>query len=532
MSTVSPLKPEEFARNLTNHPDQPQVAFVLDGVRNGFRLGFHHSRKLKSASTNKPSAKQHPDVIDSYLVNEAALGRVAGPFPSPPLPNLHISSFGVIPKKGQSGKWRLIVDLSTPEGWSVNDSIDPDEFALQYITVDQIISMISKYGQGALMAKFDVESTYRNIAVHPVDRYLLGLKWRGRYYVDLALLFGLRSAPFIFNSVADIVEWILRHAHNVSDLMHYLDDFITAGPPDSCQCADNMATSLAVCRALGLPLNPDKCIGPSSHLLVLGIELDSVAQVTRLPEDKLHALQELIHSWRNRCWCTRHQLESLIGHLHHAAKVVWPGRTFLRHMIDLLRCFHKHDHPIRLNVEFHLDLQWWLQFLSSWNGVALWLFSGMAAAPDLEVTSDASGSLGFGAYFRGEWFSGSWTTSQVSQSIAYKELFPVVIAAHLWGPQWARRHILFRSDNEAVVHILNSRKFKIPDLMRLFRHLLASAVHFNFFFSSQHVPGIHNSVADTLSRFHWQEFKRMAPEAHLLPVSISPQLLEELTSHR
>ena len=385
------------------------------------------------------------------------------------------------------------MDLSSPKGWSVNDGIDPDEFALQYITVDQIISMISKYGRGALMAKFDVESAYRNIAVHPVDRYLLGLKWRDRYYVDLALPFGLRSAPFIFNSVADMVEWILCHAHNVSDLMHYLDDFITAGPPDSCQCADNMATSLAVCRALGLPLHPDKCIGPSSHLLVLGIELDSVAQVARLPEDKLCALQELIHSWRNRRWCTRHQLESLIGHLHHAAKVVWPGRTFLRRMIDLLRCFRKRDHPIRLNAEFHLDLQWWLQFLSSWNGVAFWLFPGMAAAPDLEVTSDASGSLGFGAYFRGEWFSGSWTTSQASQSIAYKELFPVVIAAHLWGPQWARRHILFRSDNEAVVYILNSRTSKIPELMRLLRHLLASAARFNFFFSSQHVPGIHNS---------------------------------------
>ena len=148
----------------------------------------------------------------------------------------------------------------------------------------------------------------------------------------------------------------------------------------------------------------------------------------------------------------------------------------LRCMIDLLRCFGKRDHPIRLNTEFHLDLQWWFQFLSSWNGVDFWLFPGMAAAPDLVVTSDASGSLGFGAYFRGEWFSGSWTTSQFSQSIAYKELFPDVIAAHLWGPQWARRYVLFRSDNEAVVHILNSSTSKIPDLMCLLRHLLPSSM--------------------------------------------------------
>ena len=127
------------------------------------------------------------------------------------------------------------MDLSSPGGLSVNDGIDLDEFTLQYITVDQIIRMISTYGVGALMAKFDVEAAYRI----PSDRYLLGLKWRKNYFVDLALSFGLRSAPYIFNSVADMVEWILLNTHNVSDLLHYLDDFITAGSSDTNQCAEN-----------------------------------------------------------------------------------------------------------------------------------------------------------------------------------------------------------------------------------------------------------------------------------------------------
>ena len=77
VSTVSPLKPEEFARNLSNHPNQPQVAFVLDGLRNGFRLGFHHSRKLKSATTNKPSATVAARRgIPDHLIQ--ALGRWSG----------------------------------------------------------------------------------------------------------------------------------------------------------------------------------------------------------------------------------------------------------------------------------------------------------------------------------------------------------------------------------------------------------------------------------------------------------------------
>jgi len=131
VSVVSPLKPEEFAAKLAKHPDQHLVAFVLDKLRNGFHMGFQHTKKLKSAKSNKPSANQHPEVIDRYLAREVSLGRVARPFSSPPFPNLHVSSFGVIPKKGQPGKWRLIVDLSSPGGLSVNDGIDPNKFTLQ-----------------------------------------------------------------------------------------------------------------------------------------------------------------------------------------------------------------------------------------------------------------------------------------------------------------------------------------------------------------------------------------------------------------
>ena len=80
-------------------------------------------------------------------------------------------------------------------------------------------------------------------------------------------------------------------------------------------------------------------MGPTPVLAVLGIKLGSLAQVARLPDEKLHALKELLHSWLPRKWCFRRELESLTGHLHHAAKVVWSGRTFLRRMIDLLSCF-------------------------------------------------------------------------------------------------------------------------------------------------------------------------------------------------
>ena len=84
-------------------------------------------------------------------------------------------------------------------------------------------------------------------------------------------------------------------------------------------------------------LNVARCnLGPATSMTVLGIEQDFVNQVARLPEGKLLAPRELIHSWMPRRWFTKRELESLIGHLHHAAKVVWPGTAFLRRFIAVL----------------------------------------------------------------------------------------------------------------------------------------------------------------------------------------------------
>ena len=121
--------------------------------------------------------------------------------------------------RGQPGKWYLIVDLSSQEGGggSVNDGINPDEFTIHYITMDQVICLVSKFGAGALMAKFDVEVAYRNVPVHLSHHYLLGMKWCNQFYVDSALPFGLQSALFIFNTIADMVEWILVISYQIRD---------------------------------------------------------------------------------------------------------------------------------------------------------------------------------------------------------------------------------------------------------------------------------------------------------------------------
>ena len=101
--------------------------------------------------------------------------------------------------------------------------------------------------------------------------------------------------------------------------------------------------------------------------------------------------------------------------------------------------------------------------------------------PDYQVSSDAAGSLGYGAIFKSHWFSGTWLAEQSSLSIAYKELFPIVVAAYLWGPQWVSQRVEFLCDNESVVAVLKSGTSQDKSLMVLL-HYLTIAGHPSFIF--------------------------------------------------
>ena len=90
-------------------------------------------------------------------------------------------------------------------------------------------------------------------------------------------------------------------------------------------------------------------------------------------------------------------------------------------------------------MEFRKDLAWWVEFFGQRNGISFFLFPTFEPLPDFSVSSDASGAIGYGGFMDNEWFNGRWSTLQLPLSIAYKELFPVVLAAHVWGPGWSRR---------------------------------------------------------------------------------------------
>ncbi len=86
-----------------------------------------------------------------------------------------------------------------------------------------------------------------------------------------------------------------------------------------------------------------------------------------------------------------------------------------------------------------------------------------------------------------------------------------MVAIELWGAHLENHKIVFYSDNECTVAVINKISSKCPLMMKLVRRLVVAALRHNILFRSQHVPGKTNLVAEQLSRFMLQEARDLSP---------------------
>ena len=522
---TTPLVPMVWRHLLSHHPHLPLIQFFLQGITEGFRIGFAYGTlHLKSAKSNMHSALEHPEIVNEYIAKEIREGRVAGPFQLQQVPKVQVSRFGVIPKNHQPNKWRLIIDLSHPKLHSVNAGVPKELCSISYVTTDDAINHILLLGKNCLLAKIDIKSAFRLIPVHPADRHLLAMAWGQGILIDKCLPFGLRSAPKLFNLMADLLAWVATD-QGVYYLIHYLDDYLTAGQPNSAECQQNLSRLTAICQALGIPLAADKLAGPTTSLEFLGIQLDTSKMEARLPDKKMARLKQLITEWQRKKHAKKREILSLIGQLQHAAKVVRPGRTFVRRMYSTACSVQELDYFVRLNHEFRSDLHWWHTFLQFWNGVSF--FQNVSSNTfDGVIQTDASGNWGCGGAYSNLWFQWSWGLDWTPKHIMVKELVPIVISVAIWGTQLSRKRILIQCDNMGVVAAVTKRSSKEPLAMHLLRCLWFFTAHFDISLTIEHIPGVLNEAADHLSRNNLIAFRIVSPQARLLPTLVPQELVE------
>ena len=130
---VTPLIADCFEQGLQTHPDQVFAKYVVEGIREGFDIGFRGPQE-DTYSVNLKSAFEHPEVITEYVRKETQVGRICGPFQAPPFEGFRCSPIGAVPKNDPN-KFRIIMNLSAPKGNSINDHISKEDFSLSLMSL-------------------------------------------------------------------------------------------------------------------------------------------------------------------------------------------------------------------------------------------------------------------------------------------------------------------------------------------------------------------------------------------------------------
>ena len=176
--------------------------------------------------------------------------------------------------------------MSYPQRSSVNDGIASEHSTVSYARIDDAIKLIKQAGRGCFLAKTDIQNAFRIIPTRPADYNLLGMCWRGKYYYDRCMPVGCASSCRTFKIFSSAIEWIAKNHLHIQFMIHLLDDFLLVSPTFN-TCQEQLENLLALCNYLGIPMAPDKTVGPSRVLSFAGIELDSTCMEARLTQNKL-----------------------------------------------------------------------------------------------------------------------------------------------------------------------------------------------------------------------------------------------------
>lgn len=214
----------------------------------------------------------NPDAVKKKIQT----GRILRPFEDPPLANLHCSP---------------------------------------------IFELVVKYGKGALLAKVDIEDAFRLIPIHPSDYSRLGLIIDGRYYYNRSLPMGCSCSCHLFESFSCAIHWIMEYKTG-AELVYIIDDFLFIAPPRTSKCQQDLENFLSLAGDIGCTITHSETEKPTTCLEFRGITIDSMLLEARLPIVKCRSL---IESFLARDKVTLKEIQSLVGVLNFACKVVRPG---------------------------------------------------------------------------------------------------------------------------------------------------------------------------------------------------------------
>jgi hypothetical protein len=290
------------------------------------------------------------------------------------------------------------------------------------------------------------------------------------------------------------------------------------------QCETDWQWFMQDCAGLGLSMNMPKSAPPAQRQKVVGVVFDFVDMSAALDSDKVLALKERLVGFLGKRKCTVAELQSLLGHLYYASRVVFAGRTFVFHLAALLRGAHgrARHHRVHLTAAARADVCWWLDNVDRCNG-------RQAILPHAPVLwrvfqTDASLTGADGLPCVGVWLHGGYASlsSQdlegmfddvpvAGADINVWEMYAVVVACRLFAEYMSGQHWRVRTDNASCEAWIMRGVRTSQRVAAWLAELMGMCLLHQFRLSAKHIPGAQNKVADALSRRNWPEFAECLP---------------------
>ena len=264
----------------------------------GADIGCRGAARGPTRSTNAPSAYEFGAQVSDAIADWLVLGLAYGPVKEEDLP-LDVKVNGIMCKEKPNGSVRIILNLSAPEGWAVNDGINKLDFPAVMSSTWMFVRALNHGGRGIYMLKIDWSSAYKHIAVRAEDLHLQWFKWLDRYFVELSLIFGGVSSVGIYDRHAKLVLDLVLAATGFprSQVCQHLDDVPAVGELDILTAFDD--TYYAMAEELGVRLaprdDPDKAFAPSKTGVVFGVHYDTESWTWAVPKERLARLLIGIH---------------------------------------------------------------------------------------------------------------------------------------------------------------------------------------------------------------------------------------------
>jgi hypothetical protein len=539
--------------------DHARLDRVIDRLRSGADIGCTGIFRSPSQSDNSKDSyrngRQVTDAIAAWIHKKFVYGPVAeDDLPATAKVNC------ILTREKPDGTVRIILNLSSPEGLSVNEGINIDDFPATMSSTEAWLRVLNKAGKGCWISKTDWADAYKHVAVKKSDQDLQWFEWGGRYFKELMLIFGSASSAGIFDDAAKIVlDLVCRLARfPVSMTCQHLDD-ICAASADKRMLDDFNAAFQSVAAQVGVRLAPqdaqDKAFGPQKSGTIFGVHYNTEEWTWSIPDKKLASILLAIHDALSKPCLSDKEVRSLMGKLINIKPLIPIGKFHADHLMAALADAQK-SRSVTLSGLCKRQLSLWALLLKSCNA-RLTIPDTLSTLPawSANVFTDAAGGTleavgrGVGGVLGQHWFYYPWSKKinagyhrvlgkKMSRKLAALEFIGPLIALSCAAKILYKRPAIFWVDNAGAVGAWKkgySAACPICTTVAKAISFVAAAIGAQVqILKIRRCSDVGPTLADHLSKAKFVEFRRCALEQgwplDCAPLTIPTPLLQWLVA--